>query len=137
MALSKDLLRVCEVNRIMLDHLDFHCDLEVDEELIEPAEIPRRIIKDRLNPFDLRPLEFRVIFGLSKGFFKDLLDLITPQLTRKNEMDRGNLLQIHRLAIPLATLFVYVLILRPPGMPCPVMGAHEIRILSKILSATG
>ena len=45
MALSKDLLRVCEVNRIMLDHLDFHCDLEVDEELIEPA-MPRRIIKD-------------------------------------------------------------------------------------------
>ena len=43
MALSKDLLCVCEVNRIMLDHLDFHCDLEVDEELIEPAEIPRRI----------------------------------------------------------------------------------------------
>ena len=39
--------------------------------------------------------------------------------------------------IPLATLFVYVVILRPPGLPCPVMGAHEIRILSKILSATG
>ena len=39
--------------------------------------------------------------------------------------------------IPLATLFVYVVIVRPTGLPCPVMGAHEIRILSKILSATG
>ena len=38
--------------------------------------------------------------------------------------------------ITLATLFDYVLILRPPGLPCPVIGAHEIRILSKILSAT-
>ena len=56
MALSKDLLRVCEVNRIMLDHLDFHCDLEVDEELIEPDEIPRKIIKDRLNPSDLKAI---------------------------------------------------------------------------------
>ena len=40
------------------------------------------------------------------------------------------------IAITLATLFVYVVILRPPGLPCPVMGALEIRILSKILSAT-
>ena len=38
---------------------------------------------------------------------------------------------------PLATLFIYVVIVRPPGLPCPVMRAHEIGILSKILSATG
>ena len=42
-----------------------------------------------------------------------------------------------RRAIPLATLFIYVVIVRPPGLPCPVMRAHEIGILSKILSATG
>ena len=39
--------------------------------------------------------------------------------------------------IPLATLFIYVVIVRPPGLPCPVMRVHEIGILSKILSATG
>ena len=81
MALSKDLLRVCEVNRIMKDHLDFMCDVEIDEVSIEPAELPRRIFKDRLNPLDMRPSEFRVTFGMSKEFFKCLLDLITPQLT--------------------------------------------------------
>ena len=41
------------------------------------------------------------------------------------------------LSIPLATLFIYVVIVRPPGLPCPVMRVHEIGILSKILSATG
>ena len=74
----------------MRDQLDFTCDVEIDESLIEPAE---------LNPLDMRPLEFRVSFGMSKEFFKTLLDMLTPQLARKNQNDTGNLLPIHRLAI--------------------------------------
>ena len=46
-------------------------------------------------------------------------------------------LQLQFINIPLATLFIYVVIVRPPGLPCPVMRVHEIGILSKILSATG
>ena len=72
MSLFRDLLRVSEINRIMRDRLDFICDVEIDESLIEPAE---------LNPLDMRPLEFRVSFGMSKEFFKKPL------------------LPIHRLAI--------------------------------------
>ena len=90
MSLFRDLLRVSEINRIMRDRLDFICDVEIDESLIEPAE---------LNPLDMRPLEFRVSFGMSKEFFKTLLDMLTPQLARKNQNDTGNLLPIHRLAI--------------------------------------
>ena len=47
----------------------------------------------------MRPLEFRVSFGMSKEFFKTLLDMLTPQVARKNQNDTGNLLPIHRLAI--------------------------------------
>ena len=90
MSLFRDLLRVSEIDRIMRDRLDFICDVEIDESLIEPAE---------LNPLDMRPLEFRVSFGMSKEFFKTLLDMLTPQLARKNQNDTGNLLPIHRLAI--------------------------------------
>ena len=90
MSLFRDLLRVLEINRIMRDRLDFICDVEIDESLIEPAE---------LNPLDMRPLEFRVSFGMSKEFFKTLLDMLTPQVARKNQNDTGNLLPIHRLAI--------------------------------------
>ena len=90
MSLFRDLLRVSEINRIMSDQLDFICDVEIDESLIEPAE---------LNPLDMRPLEFRVSFGMSKEFFKTLLDMLTPQVARKNQNDTGNLLPIHRLAI--------------------------------------
>ena len=129
MSLSKELLRVCEVNRIMMSHLDFHIDLEVDEELIEPAELPRRIIKDRLNPFDLRPLEFRVIFGLTKEFFKELLDLLIPQLTRKNETDRGNLLPIHRLAI-------FLQYLRTNGFHKSVSTQFFIRVDKSVVTRT-
>ena len=75
MALSREYHRVSEMNRIMRDHLDFLCDVEIEEELTEPAALPKRIIRDRMNPLELRPLEFRVTFGMSKEFFKDLLDL--------------------------------------------------------------
>ena len=62
----------------------------VDESLIEPAE---------LNPLDMRPLEFRISFGMSKEFSKTFLDMLTPQVARKNQNDTGNLLPIDRLAI--------------------------------------
>ena len=104
MSLFRDLLRVSEINRIMRDRLDFICDVEVDESMYEPAELPRRVIKDRFNIFHMRPLEFRVRFGMSKEFFKTLLDMLTPQLARKNQNDTGNLLPIHRLAIFLQLL---------------------------------
>ena len=68
MSLSKELLRVCEANRIRMDHLDFVIDVEVAESIMEPARLPRRIFKDRMNPLEsMRPLEFRVTFGMSKG----------------------------------------------------------------------
>ena len=85
MALSREYHRVSEMNRIMRDHLDFLCDVEIEEELTEPAALPKRIIRDRMNPLELRPLEFRVTFGMSKEFFKDLLDLLKPQLTREQQ----------------------------------------------------
>jgi len=40
MASLKELLHVCEVNRIMEDHLDNFCDVKIDEESIEPAILP-------------------------------------------------------------------------------------------------
>ena len=83
----------------MRDHLDFLCNVEIEEELTEPAALPKRIIRDRMNPLELRPLEFRVTFGMSKEFFKDLLDLLKPQLTREQQHNEGNLQPIHRLAI--------------------------------------
>ena len=43
MSLCRDLLRVSEINRIMRDRLDFICDVEVDESMYEPAELPRRV----------------------------------------------------------------------------------------------
>ena len=83
----------------MRDHLDFLCNVEIEEELTEPDALPKRIIRDRMNPLELRPLEFRVTFGMSKEFFKDLLDLLKPQLTREQQHNEGNLQPIHRLAI--------------------------------------
>ena len=99
MALSREYHRVSEMNRIMRDHLDFLCNVEIEEELTEPDALPKRIIRDRMNPLELRPLEFRVTFGMSKEFFKDLLDLLKPQLTREQQHNEGNLQPIHRLAI--------------------------------------
>ena len=55
MALSREYHRVSEMNRIMRDHLDFLCDVEIEEELTEPAALPKRIIRDRMNPQELRP----------------------------------------------------------------------------------
>ena len=40
MASLKELLHVCEVNRIREDHLDNFCDVKIDEESIEPAILP-------------------------------------------------------------------------------------------------
>ena len=57
MALSREYHRVSEMNRIMRDHLDFLCDVEIEEELTEPAALPKRIIRDRMNPLEFRPLE--------------------------------------------------------------------------------
>ena len=56
MALSREYHRVSEMNRIMRDHLDFLFDVEIEEEPIEPAALPKRIIRDRMNPLELRPL---------------------------------------------------------------------------------
>ena len=42
MALSKELLRVCEVNRIMKDYFDFMCDVETDELSTETVALPLR-----------------------------------------------------------------------------------------------
>ena len=68
MSLSKELLRVCEANRIRREHLDFVVDVEIAESILEPAELPRRIFKDRMNPLkSMRPLELRITFGMSKG----------------------------------------------------------------------
>ena len=52
MSLSKELLRVCEANRIRREHLDFVVDVEIAESILEPAELPRRIFKDRMNPLE-------------------------------------------------------------------------------------
>ena len=53
---------------IRREHLDFVVDVEIAESILEPAELPRRIFKDRMNPLEsMRPLEFRITFGMSKG----------------------------------------------------------------------
>ena len=55
-------------NRIRRKHLDFVVDVEIAESILEPAELPRRIFKDRMNPLEsMRPLEFRITFGMFKG----------------------------------------------------------------------
>ena len=113
----------------MRDRLDFICDVEVDESMYEPAELPRRVIKDRFNPFDMRPLEFRVRFGMSKEFFKTLLDMLTPQLSGKNQNDTGNLLPIHRLAI-------FLQFLRTNGFYKSVGTQFYLRVDKAVVSRT-
>ena len=49
----------------MTKYCDFHRDIEIDKESIDPAYLLRRIIKDQLNPLDL---EIRIIFGESRVF---------------------------------------------------------------------
>ena len=113
----------------MKDYRDFMCDVEIDELSIEPAALPRRVFEDRMNPFDMRPHEFRVTLGMSKEFFKDLLDMLTPQLIRKRQNDCGNLLPIHRLTI-------FLQFLRTNGFHKSVGSQFFIRVTQSMVTTT-
>jgi hypothetical protein len=80
MSFYRDLLRVSEANRIEADHIEFQLDLEEVETEFGPTTLPRRILKDRESPLEsMRPVEFRMTFGMSKDGFRRILDMIHDQ----------------------------------------------------------
>ena len=97
MSSSKELLRISRTTRIISDHLNFLHELEEKETKYGPSELPRPKLKDRQNSLEMCPLDFRIIFGMSREAFKELLSMIEPQLRRERDGCNGNLLPIHRL----------------------------------------
>jgi hypothetical protein len=81
MSYYRDLLRVSEANRIVADHMQFQLDLEEIEAEFGPTTLPRRILKDRQSPLEsMRPVEFRMTFGMSKDGFRDEIHQIIKNL---------------------------------------------------------
>ena len=99
MSLSKELLHISTSTRIISDHLNFLHELEEKEIRYGPCELPRHRLRDRQNPFDLRPVEFRRTFGMTREAFSQLLSMIEPQLRRERDRRNGNILPIYRLCI--------------------------------------
>ena len=78
MSLSKELLHISISTRIISDHLNFLHELEEKEIRYGPCELPRPKLRDRQNPFDMRPMDFRRTFGMTREAFSQLLSMIEP-----------------------------------------------------------
>ena len=129
MSSSKELLRISRTTRIISDHLNFLHELEEKETKYGPSELPRPRLKDRQNPLEMRPLDFRIIFGMSREAFKELLSMIEPQLRRERDGRNGNLLPINRLSI-------YLQFLRTNSFHKSVATQHHIRVDQALVTRT-
>jgi hypothetical protein len=66
--------RTEEEERIAQEHINFVLDFEEMEAVFGPLSLPHRLLTDRENPLEaLRPGEFRVMFGMGKLPFCQIL----------------------------------------------------------------
>ena len=84
---------------------------------------------DRQNPLELRPRVFRVIFGMSREAFKELLSILEPHLSRERDGRRDTLLPIHRLCI-------FLQFLRTNSFHKSVGSQHHIRVNQSVVTRT-
>jgi hypothetical protein len=93
--------RTEEEERIAQEHINFVLDFEEMEAVFGPLSLPHRLLTDRENPLAaLRPGEFRVMFGMGKLPFRQIFDMIQPELERIREGQSPTVLPaMHRFII--------------------------------------
>jgi hypothetical protein len=127
MSFYNDIRRSSETVKVLGDHVEFLLDLEEEEARFGPCELPRRILRDRDNPLEsLRPLEFRIIFGMSKDSFRRVLGLIEVQLVGPRQHNPVSLNPIHKLTI-------FLQFLRTNGFQKSVGSQHHIRVSQSVV----
>ena len=131
MSLSKELLHISTSTRIISDHLNFLHELEEKEIRYGPRELPRPKLRDRQNPFDMSPNDFRRTFGMTREAFSQLLSMIEPQLSRERDRRNGNILLNAKLGTTCHSARFHIL-----QTPATLFGKSHHSALSHILQTS-
>ena len=86
--------------------LCFLHELEEKETKYGPSELPRCRVDDVQNPLEMRPQNFRTIFGMLREAFIELLSMTEPQMRTERDERSGNLMPIHLLCIYLLSIYL-------------------------------